>query len=67
MATARFLLPLTQSSNSVVAISLPYLLISISFFGGVMSKAIAAAVVGISVNEVSSCFTHAAALASVRN
>jgi hypothetical protein len=60
MATARFLLPLTQSSNSVAAISLPYLLIWISSFGGVMSMAIAATVV-ISVNEVSSCFMHAAA------
>jgi hypothetical protein len=66
MAIARFLpLPLTQSSNSVVAISSPYLLISISSFGAVMSKAIAAAM--ISVNEVSSCFMHAAASASVRN
>jgi hypothetical protein len=67
MATAKFLLPLTQSSNSVAAISSPYLLISISSFGAVMSKAIAAAVVGISVNEVSSCFMHAVALVSVRN
>jgi hypothetical protein len=66
MATARFLpLPLTQSSNLVAAISSPYLLISISSFGGVMSMAIAATV--ISENEVSSCFMHAAALASVRN
>jgi hypothetical protein len=62
MATARFLPLLTQSSNSVAAISSPYLLISISSFGVVMSKAIAAAtVVGISENEVSSCFMHAAA------
>ena len=67
MATARFLLPLTQSSNSVAAISSPYLLISISSFGGVMSKAIAAVAVGISVNEVGSCFAHVAASASVRN
>jgi hypothetical protein len=59
MATARFLLLLTQSSNSVAAISSPYLLISISSFGVVMSKAIAAAV--ISENEVSSYFMHAAA------
>jgi hypothetical protein len=66
MAIAKFLLPLTQSSNSVAAISSPYLLISISSFGGVMSMVIAAAAM-ISVNEVSSCFTHAAALASVRN
>jgi hypothetical protein len=66
MATARFLLLLTQSSNSVAAISSPYLLISISSFGAVMSKAIAAAAM-ISVNEVSSCFMHAAASASVRN
>jgi hypothetical protein len=67
MAIAKFLVPLTQSSNSVAAISSPYLLISISSFGGVMSKAIAAAAAMISVNEVSSCFMHAAELVSVRN